>query len=45
MVEKCIAGSIQIYMNVAVKGKYKTNQTKSPNKQNVTELNNESEDL
>ena len=45
MVVKCIAGSIQIYINVAVKGKYKTKQTKSPNKQNVIELNSESEDL
>ena len=32
-------------MNGALKGKYKTKQTKSPNKQNVTELNNENEDL
>ena len=45
MVVKYIAGSIQIYMNVVVKGKYKTKRTKSPNKHNVTELNNESEDL
>ena len=42
---KCIAGSIQIYVNVAVKGKYKTKQTNFPNKQNGTEFNIESEDL
>ena len=45
MVDKYGAGPIKIYMNVAVKGKYKTKQSKYPNKQNVTELNNESEDL
>ena len=47
MVVKCIAGSIQIYMyiDIAVKGKYKAKQTKSHNNQNVTEWNSESEDL
>ena len=40
-----IYSNIYTSINVAVKGKYETKQIKSHNKQNITELNNESEDL
>ena len=43
-VQSLIYSNIYV-VNVAVKGKYKTKQTNFPNKQNITELNSESEDL